>query len=87
MSAPAPDIEWFRAQLSFVRAHIDDAIGAAHDSAASANLARAVDICDHIAAELYKALLAPGERGKIERDLSSLRSTLQSLQAHRTGQK
>lgn len=86
-SMSAPVIEWFRTQLSLARAHLDDAIGAADQGATLASMAAALEICRAVTAELYKTQLAPGERGEIERELSALRSGLQSLQTHRPAQK
>jgi len=83
MSAPVPDIEWFKSQLSLARAHLDDAIGTTQEAVAIASIAIAREMCSKVSAELYKAQLAPGERGEIERELSFLRTSLQSLQAQR----
>lgn len=77
MEIPPPDIEWFRSRLSLARAHIDLAIGANDGEAdARANAASAAEICRAIAAALYKAQLAPGQRTEIEAELSALRSSL-----------
>lgn len=76
-------MEWFRSQLSLARALLDDAIAAIDDSAARADIASARDICDAVTADLYKATLAPGERGEIERELAALRSGVHSLSARR----
>lgn len=86
MNAPIPAIEWFRSQLSLARAHLDDAIGTTEEAVYLASLAIAGEVCRRVTAELYKALLAPGERTEIERELSSLLSGIRSLEARRSGQ-
>lgn len=80
MEVPPPDIEWFRSQISLARAHIDIAMGESRgESAVCGNASIAREICQAIAAALYRAQLAPGQRGEIEAELSSLRSRLQAL--------
>lgn len=81
MEASSPDIEWFRSRLSLARAHLDLAIGG--EFAARANVSSAWELCKAITAALYKAQLAPGQRGEIEAELSSLRSRLQALEGGR----
>ena len=83
MKTAPPDMDWFRSRLSLARAHLDDALGAAEEAVALASVGIAHEICNAVTAELYRAQLAPGERGEIERELSSIRGGLQSFHAHR----
>lgn len=80
MQTSSPNIEWFRSQLSLARAHMDMALGASGGTSdVRGNVSSAWEICKAIAAALYKAQLAPGQRGEIEAELSSLRLGLQAF--------